>query len=195
MIAACALQADLQLQLEGPSWKINPKDAFIYDGKVDIHPKLAVSSSQVCSPWRPQMLLVPSVAHLEGQCCLCVGCDPLIAGWAEVQLMLLALQAPLGNMSQAVAALQHQLQVTKLGRDELERWVHQRSIILQIRQQHIPRPGAHEGAWQHAGAGDAQAQSMQCCSRICLLRATAHGVSTVHHIAPHAGLKCAHAPA
>ena len=46
--------------------------------------------------------------------------------------MLLALQAPLSNMSQAVAALQHHLHVTNLGRDELERWVHQRSIILQI---------------------------------------------------------------
>ena len=47
-------------------------------------------------------------------------------------MLLAELQVPLGNMSHAVAALQHNLHVTKLGRDELERWVHQRSIIPQI---------------------------------------------------------------
>ena len=53
-------------------------------------------------------------------------------GKSSAQELLALLQAPPGNMSEAVAALQHHLHVTKLGRDELERWVHQQSIILQI---------------------------------------------------------------
>ena len=84
----------------------------------------------------------PGAIHRSpgGHRCLCVGCDAERNGGITA-LVLLALQAPLGNMSQAVAALQHHLHVTKLGRDELERWVHQQSIILQVLDRCSTTPG------------------------------------------------------
>ena len=77
-LAAGAFQAELQLQLEGPSWKINPKDAFTYDEKVNLQSETADCRLLIKSaaPGAPDCSWVPSIAHLGGDCCLCVSWDP-----------------------------------------------------------------------------------------------------------------------